>query len=242
MPYAAVSQLPPGMEHLLGSLRSLNSDITHELNSLSELVTNIPEATNIVDTIRMRLESGISEIKICVSNKRAMEQSEINIEPNSFVRTGGVVSVAVKGKEINPRSIQAKAAAVVIWGKNHVLNTEIKNPLTHKTKNSSEMMGFLAIINQALVLNIHRLRVIAFTDSIKNLCQNIEMYAAMNFTKQDGSQMENKFLLERILDALEKAKINIVFDSDTLSSEERKSIDDLKQETKNCLCNVFKNL
>ena len=62
------------MNQLHKVLESLDKDITDDLHLLYDSVSQIPGASDVIDNIKMRLSSGITEIKAVIENRKAMSQ------------------------------------------------------------------------------------------------------------------------------------------------------------------------
>ena len=217
------------MNQLLRALESLDKDITDDLHSLYELVYHTQGASEAIDNIKIRLSSGITEIKAVIGNRRAMDQEEISIEEsNALLRVNKTVAVSVLGQTINPRTTVAKGASCVIWNKNSKLNVILKNPLSNITKHSSEQLAMLALLNQIQVLKIKRVVVVTDTRYLANLCENIELYHAQNFKQGDSeNDMPNKHILEQIFALMKETKVQLIFNTDNYSEEERAKLQNL---------------
>ena len=217
------------MNQLHKVLESLDKDITDDLHMLYDSVCQIPGASDVIDNIKMRLSSGITEIKAVIENRRAMSQEELSIEGNNaLVRVNRTVVVSVLGQTVNPRTTVAKGASSVVWNKNNKLNVVIKNPLSNKTKNSSEQMALLALLNQVQVLNIKRLIVVSDTKYISTLYENIELYHAQNYKQGDtNNDIPNKHILEQIYSLIKETKVQLIFDTNNLSEEDKYKIQNL---------------
>ena len=158
-----------------------------------------------------------------------MDQEEISIEEsNALLRVNKTVAVSVLGQTINPRTTVAKGASCVIWNKNSKLNVILKNPLSNITKHSSEQLAMLALLNQIQVLKIKRVVVVTDTRYLANLCENIELYHAQNFKQGDSeSDMPNKHILEQIFALMKETKVQLIFNTDNYSEEERAKLQNL---------------
>lgn len=211
------------MNQMLRVLESLNKDITDELHTLYDSVSQIQGASEIIDNVKLRLATGITEIKSIIENRKIMSQEELGIEGNNaLVRVNKTVTVSVLGKTVNPRTTIAKGAACVVWNKNNKLNVVIKNPLSNKTKNSSEQLALLALLNQAQVLKIKRLIVVTDTRYLNTLCENIELYNAQNYKQgETDTDIPNKHILEQIHLLLKETKVQLNFNTDNFTEEDK---------------------
>ena len=116
------------MEQFLSALSSMEHDISSELDNIENVGLNT-QVNDTIDTIRMRLSTGVTEVKAIVQNQKAMAMNEITLEKkNVFARFEKLVLVCLLGKVNNPRSTLASGHASVFWNEGHKLNIKIKNP------------------------------------------------------------------------------------------------------------------
>ena len=93
-------------------LESLDRDITDELHILYDSVSHIHGVSETIDNIKLRLSTGITEIKSIIENRKVMSQEDLGIEEkNALVRVNKTVIVSALGKTVNPRTTIAKGAA-----------------------------------------------------------------------------------------------------------------------------------
>ena len=86
----------------------------------------------------------------------------------------------------------------------------------------------LALLNQIQVLKIKRVVVVTDTRYLANLCENIELYHAQNFKQGDSeSDMPNKHILEQIFALMKETKVQLIFNTDNFSEEERAKLQNL---------------
>ena len=166
-----------------------------------------------------------------------MSQEDLGIEEeNALVRVNKTVIVSALGKTVNPRTIMAKGAACVVWNKNNKLNVVIKNPLSNKTKNSSEQLALLALLNQVQVLKIKRLIVATDTRYLSTLCENIELYHAQNYKQGDtNADIPNKHIFEQIHFLLKETKVQLIFNHDNSTEEDKLKTQELIKTGKDLL-------
>ena len=131
------------------------------------------------------------------------------------------------GNEVNPRSTVARGHSCVVWNQKHSLNISFKNPLSVISKNSSEILAFLALVNQANEINIKNIAVVVNTPYIKNLYESIHLYHSQNYTLDSGSSMVNDFVLRDLYNAICTNNIKISFY--------------MTSEVDSDLCNMIKN-
>ena len=227
---------------MLRVLESLNKDITDELHILYDSVSQIQGASDIIDNVKLRLATGITEIKSIIENRKIMSQEELGIEGNNvLVRVNKTVTVSVLGKTVNPRTTIAKGAACVVWNKNNKLNVVIKNPLTNKTKNSSEQLALLALLNQVQVLKIKRLIVVTNTSYLNTLCENIELYHSQNYKQgETDTDIPNKHILEQIYTLLKETKVQLNFNTDNFTEEDKLKRQELIKTGKDLIETILK--
>lgn len=230
------------MNQMLRVLESLNKDITDELHILYDSVSQIQGASDIIDNVKLRLATGITEIKSIIENRKIMSQEELGIEGNNvLVRVNKTVTVSVLGKTVNPRTTIAKGAACVVWNKNNKLNVVIKNPLTNKTKNSSEQLALLALLNQVQVLKIKRLIVVTNTSYLNTLCENIELYHSQNYKQgETDTDIPNKHILEQIYTLLKETKVQLNFNTDNFTEEDKLKRQELIKTGKDLIETILK--
>ena len=171
-----------------------------------------------------------------------MSQEELGIEGNNaLVRVNKTVTVSVLGKTVNPRTTLAKGAACVVWNKNNKLNAVIKNPLTNKTKNSSEQLALLALLNQVQVLKIKRLIVVTDTRYLDTLCENIELYHSQNYKQGDSDiDIPNKHISEQIHLLLKETKVQLKFNTDNFTEEDKLKSQELIKTGKDLIKTILK--
>ena len=227
---------------MLRVLESLNKDITDELHILYDSVSQIQGASDIIDNVKLRLATGITEIKSIIENRKIMSQEELGIEGNNvLVRVNKTVTVSVLGKTVNPRTTISKGAACVVWNKNNKLNVVIKNPLTNKTKNSSEQLALLALLNQVQVLKIKRLIVVTNTSYLNTLCENIELYHSQNYKQgETDTDIPNKHILEQIYTLLKETKVQLNFNTDNFTEEDKLKRQELIKTGKDLIETILK--
>ena len=227
---------------MLRVLESLNKDITDELHILYDSVSQIQGASDIIDNVKLRLATGITEIKSIIENRKIMSQEELGIEGNNvLVRVNKTVTVSVLGKTVNPRTTISKGAACVVWNKNNKLNVVIKNPLTNKTKNSSEQLALLALLNQVQVLKIKRLIVVTNTNYLNTLCENIELYHSQNYKQgETDTDIPNKHILEQIYTLLKETKVQLNFNTDNFTEEDKLKRQELIKTGKDLIETILK--
>ena len=230
------------MNQMLRVLESLNKDITDELHILYDSVSQIQGASDIIDNVKLRLATGITEIKSIIENRKIMSQEELGIEGNNvLVRVNKTVTVSVLGKTVNPRTTISKGAACVVWNKNNKLNVVIKNPLTNKTKNSSEQLALLALLNQVQVLKIKRLIVVTNTNYLNTLCENIELYHSQNYKQgETDTDIPNKHILEQIYTLLKETKVQLNFNTDNFTEEDKLKRQELIKTGKDLIETILK--
>ena len=230
------------MNQMLRVLESLNKDITDELHILYDSVSQIQGASDIIDNVKLRLATGITEIKSIIENRKIMSQEELGIEGNNvLVRVNKTVTVSVLGKTVNPRTTISKGAACVVWNKNNKLNVVIKNPLTNKTKNSSEQLALLALLNQVQVLKIKRLIVVTNTSYLNTLCENIELYHSQNYKQgETDTDIPNKHILEQIYTLLKETKVQLNFNTDNFTEEDKLKRQELIKTGKDLIETILK--
>ena len=211
------------MNQMFKILESLDRDITDELHILYDSVSHIHGVSETIDNIKLRLSTGITEIKSIIENRKVMSQEELGLEEkNALVRVNKIVTVSALGKTVNPRTTIAKGAACVVWNKNNKLNVVIKNPLSNKTKNSSEQLALLALLNQVQVLKIKRLIVATDTGYLSTLCENIELYHAQNYKHGDtNTDIPNKHILEQIHSLFKETKVQLIFNPNNFTEEDK---------------------
>ena len=227
---------------MLRVLESLNKDITDELHILYDSVSQIQGASDIIDNVKLRLATGITEIKSIIENRKIMSQEDLGIEGNNvLVRVNKTVTVSVLGKTVNPRTTISKGAACVVWNKNNKLNVVIKNPLTNKTKNSSEQLALLALLNQVQVLKIKRLIVVTNTNYLNTLCENIELYHSQNYKQgETDTDIPNKHILEQIYTLLKETKVQLNFNTDNFTEEDKLKRQELIKTGKDLIETILK--
>ena len=230
------------MNQMLRVLESLNKDITDELHILYDSVSQIQGASDIIDNVKLRLATGITEIKSIIENRKIMSQEDLGIEGNNvLVRVNKTVTVSVLGKTVNPRTTISKGAACVVWNKNNKLNVVIKNPLTNKTKNSSEQLALLALLNQVQVLKIKRLIVVTNTSYLNTLCENIELYHSQNYKQgETDTDIPNKHILEQIHTLLKETKVQLNFNTDNFTEEDKLKRQELIKTGKDLIETILK--
>ena len=230
------------MNQMLRVLESLNKDITDELHILYDSVSQIQGASDIIDNVKLRLATGITEIKSIIENRKIMSQEDLGIEGNNvLVRVNKTVTVSVLGKTVNPRTTISKGAACVVWNKNNKLNVVIKNPLTNKTKNSSEQLALLALLNQVQVLKIKRLIVVTNTNYLNTLCENIELYHSQNYKQgETDTDIPNKHILEQIYTLLKETKVQLNFNTDNFTEEDKLKRQELIKTGKDLIETILK--
>ena len=214
------------MESVTRVLENLEKEVIQELHIISGLSTENNEITKAVDNILLSVSSGITQVKVMVGNKRRFCDQNI-LTDNQFIKIDKQIAVYILGKESNPRSTVAVGHASVVWNQKHSLNTCFKNPLTVISRNSSENLAFLALVNQANEINIKSIALVVNTPYIKNLYENIHLYHAQNYTLESGISMLNDFVLRDIYNAICKNNIKISFY--------------MASDIDNELCNMLKN-
>ena len=203
------------MEQFLSALSLMEKDITSELDNIAEndgLNTHVNDS---IDSIRMRLSTGVTEVKAIVQNQKARSLNEITLDKeNAFVRFEKAVLICLLGKVNNPRSTLASGYASVFWNEGHKLNIKIKNPLSVKTKESSDQLALLSFLNQAKELKITHASVVIENRSIQNLWENIDIYSVRNYKQGDSeNDMPNKNVLQKIFQLKDATKIKLKFHS-----------------------------
>ena len=146
-------------------LESMEKEITQELHLISSLSLENNEITHAVDNILLSVSSGISQVKIMIDNKRRFSDQNILVD-NQFIKIDKLIAVHIMGKETNPRSTVARGQSSVVWNQKHSLNISFKNPLSVISKNSSEILAFLALVNQANEINIKNIALVINTPYI----------------------------------------------------------------------------
>ena len=198
------------MESVTRVLESMEKEITQELHLISSLSSENNEITHAVDNILLSVSSGISQVKIMIDNKRRFSDQNILVD-NQFIKIDKLIAVHIMGKETNPRSTVARGQSSVVWNQKHSLNISFKNPLSVISKNSSEILAFLALVNQANEINIKNIALVINTPYIRNLYDNIQLYHAQNFTLDSGIRMVNDFVLRDLYNAICTNNIKISF-------------------------------
>ena len=189
-------------------MTDLENSVSCELQSIIEQVGENPTVNESADSIKLKLSSALTEIKIYTENKK-----RINLRPkNAFLKTGGIISVWIQGKEGNTRSIMSKGASVVIWNDDHELNVGFKSPLSIKSAQSSEHLAFLSFLNQAKEIGLKQAMIFSSSGYISKLFENIHLYHAQNYM-QGSTEMPNKFILQKIWEILQTYQIQLSFKS-----------------------------
>ena len=89
-------------------------------------------------------------------------------------------------------------------------------------------MALLALLNQVQVLKIKKLIVVSDTKYISTLCENIELYHAQNYKQGDtNTDIPNKHILEQIYSLIKETKVQLIFNTDTLSEEDKSKTQEL---------------
>ena len=214
------------MESVTRVLDNMEKEVIQELHMISSLSSENNEITLAVDNILLSVSSGISQVKVMIDNKRRFSDQNIFVD-NQFIKIDKLIAVYIIGKEVNPRSTIARGHSCVVWNQKHSLNISFKNPLSVISKNSSEILAFLALVNQANEINIKNIAVIANTPHIKNLYENIHLYHAQNYILDSGTSMVNDFVLKDLYNAICANNIKIsFFMTSNIDSD---------------VCNMFKN-
>ena len=198
------------MESVTRVLESMEKEITQELHLISSLSLENNEITHAVDNILLSVSSGISQVKIMIDNKRRFSDQNILVD-NQFIKIDKLIAVHIMGKETNPRSTVARGQSSVVWNQKHSLNISFKNPLSVISKNSSEILAFLALVNQANEINIKNIALVINTPYIRNLYDNIQLYHAQNYSLDSGISMVNDFVLRDLYNAICTNNIKISF-------------------------------
>ena len=156
------------MENIIQSIDKIESEVQNELNIISGKISNDEVITQAVDNIAVSVAAGLAEIRVLLQNKKRCKNIEIS-EGNTFIRLQNNVSVFLRGVEINPRTRISKGFCCIIWNREHSLNVCFHNPLTNISKNTSIMLSFLALLNQANEIKLKKLLVITEDDYIQKL-------------------------------------------------------------------------
>ena len=215
------------MDTVTRVLENIEKEVTQELHIISGQCVENSEVMQAVDNILLSVSSGITQVKVMIDNKRRFSDQNI-LTDNSFIKIGNLIAVYIKGKDINPRSTVATGYASVVWNQKHSLNTSFKNPLSVISKNSSEMLSFLAVVNQANEINIKAIALVVNTPFTKNMYESIHLYHSQNYTLDTGISMANDFVLKDIYNAICKNNIKISFY--------------MASEIDSKLCNMFKSM
>ena len=89
------------MEHILAIMTDLENSVSSDLQTIMEEIGDNAIVNESADSIKINLASALAEIKVYTENKK-----RVNLRPkNAFIKTGGIVSVWIQGKEGNTRSI-----------------------------------------------------------------------------------------------------------------------------------------
>ena len=198
------------MDSVTRVLENMEREVTHETHMISGMCAGNNEITHAVDNILLAVSAGVTQVKAMIDNKRRFCDQNI-LTDNEFIKIGNCIAAYIMGKDINPRSTAAVGYASVIWNQKHSLNTCFKNPLSVISKNSSELLSFLAVVNQANEINIKSLALVVNTPYTKNLYETIHLYHAQNYTHDSGISMINDFVLRDLYNAICKNKIKISF-------------------------------
>lgn len=198
------------MESIIQSIDKIESEVQNELNIISGKISNDEVITQSVDNIAVSVAAGLAEIRVLLQNKKRCKNIEI-LEGNTFIRLQNKVSVFLRGVEINPRTRTSKGFCCIIWNREHSLNVCFHNPLTNISKNTSIMLSFLALLNQANEIKLKKLLVIIEDDYIQKLHEKIPLFHAQDYKSEGGESMANDFVLRDIQAALEKNNIQVTF-------------------------------
>ena len=198
------------MENILQSIDKIEQEVQNELNIISGKVSNDEVIIQAVDNIAVSVSAGLAEIRVLLQNKRRCKNIEI-VGANTFIRLQNTVSVFLRGVEINPRTRIAKGFCCIIWNKEHSLNVCFKNPLTNIAKNTSTMLSYLALLNQANEIKLKKLQVIIEDEYIQKLHERMPLLHAQDYKSESGESIDNDFVLRDIKAALDKNNIQVSF-------------------------------
>ena len=198
------------MENIIQSIDKIESEVQNELNIISGKISNDEVITQAVDNIAVSVAAGLAEIRVLLQNKKRCKNIEIS-EGNTFIRLQNNVSVFLRGVEINPRTRISKGFCCIIWNREHSLNVCFHNPLTNISKNTSIMLSFLALLNQANEIKLKKLLVITEDDYIQKLHEKIPLLHAQGYKSENGESIVNDFVLKDIHAALDKNNIQVSY-------------------------------
>ena len=198
------------MENIIQSIDKIESEVQNELNIISGKISNDEVITQAVDNIAVSVAAGLAEIRVLLQNKKRCKNIEI-LEGNTFIRLQNKVSVFLRGVEINPRTRISKGFCCIIWNREHSLNVCFHNPLTNISKNTSIMLSFLALLNQANEIKLKKLLVITEDDYIQKLHEKIPLLHAQGYKSENGESIVNDFVLKDIHAALDKNNIQVSY-------------------------------
>lgn len=196
----------PKMETITHSIEKIEKEVQNELSVISEKTRNDEVISQAIDNISVSVSAGLSEIRVLLQNKRRCRDIEIR-EENTFIRLQNTVSVYLKGMEINPKTMSSSGFCCIIWNKGHSLNVCFNNPLTIISKNTSTMISYLALLNQANEIKLKKLLIITEDDYLQNFHEKIPLHYAQDYKSESGESTANDFVLKDIHAAFDKNDI-----------------------------------